>query len=444
MANTTNFNLPLLDGSMTADVPRDMNALAEAVDTNVKAAIDNVTVPDASTTQKGIVQLSSATNSTAEDRAATPKAVKAAYDLAVSKQDRLKLIDNFAASNSPIDIYPEGESFFIATVAENIGPGWLTAALGDPGSQYCMVITYRSGAWGFQTVQEIYIGASSTDRVNQRRATRVKRDSNSFWQPFVKDFDTTGGTITGPTTVQSTLYAYGTVTSADAVPFRSVGPARYSWVVHTPDGDSKRIFIAPSNTKGQGDWNFDQGIRIEPDNLYWPGGDLNSLKSSVSNGKNAIASAITGKGGTAAGSYTFDQLAAAIRALPGRRVYQSSPNQTTPVFQNGGGGSLTLAVNGLGFTPSQFYALVRVEGVRDDGQVVNWPSAFFGIVGYGPFSDSYVGAGSGSSNDFAQLNYTNVSFGSGTFSANINFNVTFRSGSPQYLRGRVTTLTIIE
>ena len=35
---------------------------------------------DASTTKKGIVQLSSATNSTSETLAATPKAVKAAYD----------------------------------------------------------------------------------------------------------------------------------------------------------------------------------------------------------------------------------------------------------------------------------------------------------------------------------------------------------------------------
>ncbi|ENO4613299.1 tail fiber protein, partial [Escherichia coli] len=40
---------------------------------------------DASTTKKGVVQLSSATNSTSESQAATPKAVKAAYDLANGK-----------------------------------------------------------------------------------------------------------------------------------------------------------------------------------------------------------------------------------------------------------------------------------------------------------------------------------------------------------------------
>ena len=42
-------------------------------------------LPDATTSQKGIVQLSSATNSSSETLAATPKAVKAAYDLANGK-----------------------------------------------------------------------------------------------------------------------------------------------------------------------------------------------------------------------------------------------------------------------------------------------------------------------------------------------------------------------
>ncbi|EIA4743729.1 TPA: tail fiber protein [Escherichia coli] len=55
----------------------------------VKAAHDlangKYTAQDATTARKGIVQLSSATNSTSETLAATPKAVKAAYDLANGK-----------------------------------------------------------------------------------------------------------------------------------------------------------------------------------------------------------------------------------------------------------------------------------------------------------------------------------------------------------------------
>ncbi|EGI9606663.1 TPA: tail fiber protein [Escherichia coli] len=55
----------------------------------VKIAYDlargKYTAQNATTTRKGIVQLSSATNSTSETLAATPKAVKAAYDLAAGK-----------------------------------------------------------------------------------------------------------------------------------------------------------------------------------------------------------------------------------------------------------------------------------------------------------------------------------------------------------------------
>ncbi|ENL7341556.1 phage tail protein [Escherichia coli] len=55
----------------------------------VKAAYDlanaKYTAQDATTARKGLVQLSSATNSTSETQAATPKAVKTAYDLANAK-----------------------------------------------------------------------------------------------------------------------------------------------------------------------------------------------------------------------------------------------------------------------------------------------------------------------------------------------------------------------
>lgn len=46
--------------------------------------VQNADIPDASLTVKGKTQLSSATNSTSEDRAATPKAVKTAYDEALA------------------------------------------------------------------------------------------------------------------------------------------------------------------------------------------------------------------------------------------------------------------------------------------------------------------------------------------------------------------------
>ncbi|HHR0801936.1 TPA: phage tail protein [Enterobacter roggenkampii] len=60
-------------------------ATPKAVKTAYDLANGKYTAQDATTAQKGIVQLSSATDSTSESVAATPKAVKAAYDLANGK-----------------------------------------------------------------------------------------------------------------------------------------------------------------------------------------------------------------------------------------------------------------------------------------------------------------------------------------------------------------------
>ncbi|MBW4211145.1 tail fiber protein [Enterobacter asburiae] len=60
-------------------------ATPKAVKTAYDLANGKYTAQDATTAQKGIVQLSSATDSTSETLAATPKAVKTAYDLANGK-----------------------------------------------------------------------------------------------------------------------------------------------------------------------------------------------------------------------------------------------------------------------------------------------------------------------------------------------------------------------
>ncbi|EOJ9640895.1 phage tail protein, partial [Escherichia coli] len=82
-------------------------ATVDYVDDKLKEHEQSRRHPDASLTAKGFVQLSSATNSVSETQAATPKAVKAAYDLANSKytaQDasttRKGLVQLSSATNS--------------------------------------------------------------------------------------------------------------------------------------------------------------------------------------------------------------------------------------------------------------------------------------------------------------------------------------------------------
>ncbi|EFO1666167.1 phage tail protein [Escherichia coli] len=106
------------DASLTAkgftqlsSATNSMSETLAATPKAVKAAYDlangKYTAQDATTARKGLVQLSSATNSTSETLAATPKAVKAAYDLANRKytaQDattaRKGLVQLSSATNS--------------------------------------------------------------------------------------------------------------------------------------------------------------------------------------------------------------------------------------------------------------------------------------------------------------------------------------------------------
>lgn len=87
-SNTPNLNLlkkdPVTDGDDTFNIKTMLNDNWDKID----AAMGQVDIPDASLTVKGKVQLSSATDSEAQDRAATPKAVKDASLQARSYTDQ--------------------------------------------------------------------------------------------------------------------------------------------------------------------------------------------------------------------------------------------------------------------------------------------------------------------------------------------------------------------
>ncbi|MNW36141.1 Phage tail fiber repeat protein [compost metagenome] len=73
-------------------------SLVYATQQDLADAIAGITIGDASTTQKGVVQLSNATNSTSETLAATPKAVKSAYDTATAAQNTANAANQAAAT----------------------------------------------------------------------------------------------------------------------------------------------------------------------------------------------------------------------------------------------------------------------------------------------------------------------------------------------------------
>lgn len=86
-----NYTLPDATGSVKGGVK---------IGDNVDVDGGTISVKDGSTAQKGVVQLSSATNSTDTDKAATPSAVKEAYDLANGKQSPATSLSGYGITDA--------------------------------------------------------------------------------------------------------------------------------------------------------------------------------------------------------------------------------------------------------------------------------------------------------------------------------------------------------
>ncbi|MGK4352117.1 phage tail-collar fiber domain-containing protein [Enterobacter sichuanensis] len=138
----------------------------------VKAAYDlakvKYTAQDATTAQKGIVQLSSATDSTSESLAATPKAVKAAYDLAKGKytaQDAtttqkgiVQLSSATDSTSESLAATPKAVSTAVKTLKDTLG----TAAVKDIVTSYDDTTAGRIPNVGWQG-----LGGASQYRMGQ-------------------------------------------------------------------------------------------------------------------------------------------------------------------------------------------------------------------------------------------------------------------------------------
>lgn len=263
---------------------QDMNAIGEEIN-NLRTDIDNI--PDASLTEKGIVQLTNDTNSTSETLAPTAKALKNTYDLANGKQDNLN-------NTRQIEL---GQS------ASGSGPAY---------------IDFHSGA-------------------------------------VVTDFD-------------ARIIVEGGNGSNGGAPIR---------------------FLAS-------DWIFefvDDVISIK------------DLKSSVSNGKTDIASAIIDKGGSASGSDTFAQLAAAIRGLKGNVAMGYFDHASTSNL------SITESVSGLSFTPR--YVFMRIDTVATPGN----KTRFLGLISNQPPFNFVIGLG-------ARADLSSFIPAVGGFTVTVNFSIT--------------------
>ncbi|MEB4780843.1 tail fiber protein [Paenibacillus jamilae] len=328
VSNTAQVTV-VVDDTIIYATPQDVaDALKKSKD-YTDAAILGVKVPDASTTQKGVVQLTNSTNSTSEVLAPTAKALKTTYELANNAyRDR---------GNAPLNCNDA-----ILSGNYNVALSSWTGYSNYPANAYTygkLVVDYNGGA-----CVQIYYTHDNPGRI----FTRISFNGADWraWTQIVR---------TGPNAFTDDSIVFTT-----PVPMIMKRPGIKSWVLHA--SDSTRVYVSPSSTPDATDWNFSKGLWIEEGNVGWAGGDLNSLKQSVVDGKNAVAGAINGKGGSAGGSNTFAELAAAISNLPVKRFASGTFNgQTASSPNTSSGASMNVGVNNMNFMPTRVFIRLRLK-----------------------------------------------------------------------------------
>ncbi len=119
-----NDNVDRIDSALgdLASIPTSAKDAAGAI-AELFEALENAATPNATLTTKGKVQLSSATNSIEEDRASTPKAVKAAVDAAAAAQTTANAAQTKAIAALPSSSYTAADVLAKIKTVDGSGSG---------------------------------------------------------------------------------------------------------------------------------------------------------------------------------------------------------------------------------------------------------------------------------------------------------------------------------
>lgn len=240
-SNTPNLSLlkkdPLTDGNETFNIQTMMNDNWDKIDTAVKKVQDDVAnidpdIPDASTTTKGIVQLTSATNSTSETLAATAKAVKTVSDNSFSKTGGTVSGDISISGKSvlagPVDfrngIDGLGDIKTTGGIRTN-GTGNFTAKLfvssGDNNGQPSLSLSIGDNDTGFNHIRDGYVDFVANGRtvafMNEVGRFCVRGDGDDYYDVARDIINLKQSVSNGKSVIASAITDRGLNTPADAI-----------------------------------------------------------------------------------------------------------------------------------------------------------------------------------------------------------------------------------
>lgn len=331
-SKTPNVDLYKADKAADADQTFNIDTLLNENWEKVDAAIGEMRteigeiepeIPDASTMQKGIVQLDDTTNSTSKGKAATADAVRRAKDEAIWAAVGVKDTRNV---NAAPNTYIQG-----VTREFKIG-----ASIGLDGQTHVLLETYKpwvdvSGG----VIHQIGFGGT-TGTLYRRTGTNDGTGWNGWveqihsgysWQKH-KLSEQNGASINVSGQDLNNLVATGFYDgqSLGNAPINSISEWWYIQVQRHSNSDQYVIQTARTLSSNSGLLNtYYQRIRTNGVWQAW----TQDLFQSVANGKASLKTAISGKGGTfsqAGSTPTFEELVAGVNTLSGSSIarYQSA------------------------------------------------------------------------------------------------------------------------
>ncbi|MEC0237764.1 tail fiber protein [Paenibacillus kribbensis] len=348
VSNTAQVTV-VVDDTIIYATPQDVADALDKAKQYTDDQLSNVRVPDASLTQKGIAQLTNATNSTSETLVPTAKALKTTYDLANSAYR--------ARGNVPSDWNTAILSGNYAVALAN----W-TGYSNYPAGSYTYGKLVVHGDYGLrvQTYHthdnpgRVYTRVSFNDTDWRAWTEVITSNTTANWQKYRLTTDT-GSNI---------LYISGDLNNLTKNGFYAgenlgncpLGTALGTWAyieVMSLDGTSG--YVIQKLYALHGDSSF--YMRTQKSGTWGPWSQ--DLFTSVASGKGDIAGAIIDRGGNANASNTFPELVTAIRNLPGKRFASGSFNGQSAQAPNlSSGAEMTLVLSGLNFTPSSIFIKV--------------------------------------------------------------------------------------
>ncbi|PRA08888.1 MULTISPECIES: phage tail protein [unclassified Paenibacillus] len=347
------------DGESKTGAQAKANAAEQAANAYTDQKVGEIVIDDASLTDKGIVQLSNATDGESENVAATEKAVNDARKAAI-RDAGLEVDKTYIRKNRPSNLLPNSS-------AEMQIQGWTNVSS----------VPFVSSNDVNDEVSTAFVSNGATTSTSSILKSDNISIRSGVTYTLSADFINPGGiagqiivslrNASGGSLVESISCDAGTSWHRKANTF-ALGLGTYYVELSIPlglSGVNRRVRKIMFSTGTDGDlWNQDSNDRL--------------LFQSVSDGKTAIAAAITGKGVAASGSDTFPQLATKIGQIATGLRFVEGTGTTTDNF---------ITQRGMAFKPKLIFLSVLSAKPHDASSTI-YISSFkiyseYGNVGNG-------------------------------------------------------------